>query len=211
MARIKVNSEEKLDDANIQKVIKLLNPTEEGKKPITKKEACAVLNISYNTSRLDKIISTFLEREQLKAKRRAEKRGKPATQDEVVSIITDYLKGTSIAEVAASNYRSTGFVNRILEVHSVPRRPASRNYFSPELIPEGAACGRFTIGESVYSARYDSLATVRREFPPKTPGNPHDFWIYAIYLEDEFWQEQAYQPAYELASLAHLVNLGVKL
>ena len=45
---VKKKSHEKLDSANIQRVIDLLEQDE----PITKKEACEMLNIRYNTTRL---------------------------------------------------------------------------------------------------------------------------------------------------------------
>lgn len=211
MARIKVNDSEKLDDTSIQKVIDLLHPIEDGVKPISKKDACAILCISYNTARLEKIIQNYLDKKALRTKRKAEKRGKPATSEEVIEAISSYLKGETLSEIADSLFRSTGFVKRILEDNACPIRPASRNYFSPELIPEGAARDRFAVGTKVYSARYDSLAIVRRELPPNSPGNPYNEYGYAIYLLDEYWSENAYQPAYELASIDHLVALGVKL
>jgi len=55
---VKAKDHEKLDDANIQKVSDLL----EADKPITKKEACEILNISYNTTRLKKIIEEYKDR-----------------------------------------------------------------------------------------------------------------------------------------------------
>ena len=47
----KKKSYENLTDSNIKNVISLL----EAEKPITKKEACDILNISYNTTRLNKL------------------------------------------------------------------------------------------------------------------------------------------------------------
>ena len=55
---VKKRSHEKLTDSNIQHVIWLLN----AKSPITKKEACSILNISYNTTRLKTIIEEFVEK-----------------------------------------------------------------------------------------------------------------------------------------------------
>ena len=52
MAKIKKKEGENLTETNIEKVIGLL----EQEKPITKKQACEILNISYNTTRLTKII-----------------------------------------------------------------------------------------------------------------------------------------------------------
>ena len=48
---------ENLTNQNLEKVYKLLNQ----EKPITKVEACKLLNISYNTARLNKIISTYTD------------------------------------------------------------------------------------------------------------------------------------------------------
>ena len=45
MARVKVKDSEKLTPSNIRQVINLL----ESNKPITKKQACSMLRISYNT------------------------------------------------------------------------------------------------------------------------------------------------------------------
>ena len=52
---IKKQEGENLTDANIKKVIRLLS----AEKPITKKEACSILNISYNTTRLSKVIEDY--------------------------------------------------------------------------------------------------------------------------------------------------------
>ena len=54
---VKAKSHEKLDDANVQRVIELLG----GDEPITKKEACEILNIRYNTTRLQRIIDEHNE------------------------------------------------------------------------------------------------------------------------------------------------------
>ena len=49
---VKKRSHEKLTDSNIKHVMQLLD----AESPITKKEACSILNISYNTTRLNKIL-----------------------------------------------------------------------------------------------------------------------------------------------------------
>ena len=54
---VKKKSHEKLDSGNIQRVIDLLEQEE----PITKKEACEMLNIRYNTTRLQRIIDEHTE------------------------------------------------------------------------------------------------------------------------------------------------------
>ena len=70
---------EKLTPSNIQHVIELLSK----ERPITKKEACEILNISYNTTRLNKIIDEFTERNEYRAKRKAQLKGSRATKEEI--------------------------------------------------------------------------------------------------------------------------------
>ena len=175
-------------------------------KPGTKKEACAILGISYNVTRLASLIEAYKKRKQREAERRASLRGKPATQDEIVYIIQEYLEGSTIDALTKSTFRPANFVKHILEKNNVPIRATSHDYFKPELIPEGAMRDRFSIGEKVYSARYDSMATIEAEQPHKSEG-----WVYRIWLLSERWLEYAYQPANELASLEHLRTIGVKV
>lgn len=204
--KTKFGDEERLDDASMEKVIKLLEP-EDGSKPVTKKDACAILNIAYNTTRLGKLIEVFKEKKIRTAQRRAEKRGKPVSKDEVNYIITEYLiDGSSVAAIAESSYRSVATVNKVLEDYGVPKRATAYDYFKPELVPEDAMRTEFAIGEKVYSTRYDSLAVIEGEVPHKSGEK-----VYRVWLTAEKWQMNSYQPASELASLAHLRELGVKV
>jgi hypothetical protein len=196
----KRNTEEKIDDNNLERVIKLLEPTEEGVKPITKKDACAMLCIAYNTTRLGTLIEKHKEKVARDKARRAQLRGKPATPEDVVYIVKEYLSGEAVSRIADSLYRSTGFVNSVLETNSVPTRATGYDYFKPELIPDAAVRTSFAIGEVVYAARYDSIARIEGMH-----GNAYRLW-----LLHERWKEFCYQPAEELASLEHLVKLGVK-
>jgi hypothetical protein len=61
---------------------------------------------------------------------------------------------------------------------------------------------RFKVDEVVYSARYDSIARIEKE------SFQNDVWIYRIWLLAEKWQQYAYTPAEELASLEHLEKIG---
>lgn len=198
--KTKMGDAEKLDDTNMARVIQLL----EAEKPCSKKDACSMLNIAYNTSRLGTLIDKFKEKKAKEAERRAANRGKPASRDDVVYIVKDYLEGNAVSSIADRLFRSTGFVNSVLDEHNVPRRASSHNYFRPELIPEAAMRDRFKVGEVVYSARYDSIAKIEKE---STSGTA---WIYRVWLLSERWQQYAYQPAEELASLEALEQLGAK-
>lgn len=198
--------EELMTPANIAKVIRLLEPSEEGVKPITKKDACQILGMAYNTTRLATIIQEYKDKQERDKKFRAEKRGKPLTQGELDFIISEYLGGEPIDGISKQIYRSTEVVKQVLINHSVPIRVPGHSYFRPQLIPDGAVRDRFKVGEVVYSARYDSLAEIKSE-----KQDPKHGWIYALWLKGEKWLQYAYQPAYELASLEHLRELGVKV
>ena len=187
---------ERLDDASMDRAIELL--ANKG----TKKDACALLNISYNTTRLGTLIEKYQERKKKDAEKRAERRGKPATPSEIVFTIESYLEGRTIESISDSLYRGATFVNSILRGYGVPMRSIPHNYFKPGLVPDEACRDGFKIGEKVYSMRYDSLAEIRSEFSPG---------VYCIYLLSEKQHQFAYQEACELASLEHLRKLGVNV
>lgn len=200
--RVKVKDSEKLDDNNIKYVIELL----ESDKPITKKEACNILRISYNTTRLGNIIAGYKERAATDARLRAKNRGKAATDGEVVRAIEEYLNGDAISEIAKYMYRSSSFIKGIIKKYNVPVRATSSNYFSPELLPDEALSEDFKPGELVWSARYNTTATVKK----LSDTHPMHGNCYSIWLNGRD-SKYAYQPWYELGKLEHLQNLGVKL
>jgi hypothetical protein len=191
-----------LTDANIERVIAGLAATPR----MTKKDACAVIGIAYNTTRLDSLIEKYLDKKARDTSRRAALRGKPATSDEIVYAIQEYLEGTTIDAISKATYRGPSFVKAILEKYSVPIRNTSTDYFRPGLIPDAAVRERYAVGEVVYSARYDSCARIDTE-----QHDPRYGWIYRIWLLSDRWLQSAYQPAEELASLEHIRKLGVKV
>ncbi len=201
MARKRVGYEdEKLDENSIERVIKYL-----AEKGATKKQACQMLNISYNTARLDKLIETHKEKKAKDAERRAEKRGKPATPQEIDYIISEYLSGVTIDGLCKSTFRGPTFIHNILEAYAVPERDSSTDYRHPKLIPDEAVRTEFRIGETVWSARYNCLAKIEAEIPYK-----HEK-AYRIWLKDDSWMQYASQPASELASLQKLRDIGVNI
>lgn len=220
MARrgVKTKEGELLDDENIEKVVSLL---ERNKDPITKKEACRLLNISYNTTRLGTIIENHKERQEQIKRIKAKKRGTSATPIEISTIIKDYLSGESIAELAKQSYRSTLFVKGILKKYSVPERAKATDYFKPELIPDDALSEDYEAGEICWSARYNTLAQIvgHKAKDPKFSkwnnkgliqihpeyGNVYRIWLFGSHCR------YAAQPWYELGKLEHLEELGVKL
>ena len=204
MATRKTANDDLLTEANILRVIDLLEPKEG--KPGTKKDACQILGITYNTTRLATIIEQYKAKKAKELERRAALRGKPATSDEINYVIQEYLEGNTVDSISKSLYRSAGFVSQLLERYDVPKRASSQDYFRPELIPEGAMRSRFAVGEIVYSARYDSIARIDTE-----QSDPRYGWVYRIWLLADKWKQSAYQEACELASLQHLRGLGVKI
>jgi len=198
--------EERMTDANIEKVLAMLSPKDPEVKPWTKKEACQVLGMAYNTTRLGTILQTYQDKKKRDSERRAALRGKPATNDEVIFIIQEYLEGSTVDAISKSTFRGSAFIKGILEKYSVPIRQSGNSYFHPDLIPDGAVRERFNLGERVYSARYDSLARIDAE----TFDARHGF-VYRIWLLSEDWKQSAFQEAAELASLQHLRDIGVKV
>jgi hypothetical protein len=192
--------------ANISRVIRLLEPTEEGVKPITKKDACQILGMAYNTTRLGTIIDEYKKTQARNAQRRAELRGKPASREDVVYIISEYLAGETVDAISKMTYRSPTFIKRVLEDNAVPIRVPGSTYFNPEMIPDGAQRDRFSVGEVVYSVKYDSTALVESEKLTERYG-----YIYRIFLLSDKWLQSAWQEHYELASLQHLRDLGVRI
>lgn len=200
------SEEELMTDANISRVIRLLEPQEEGVKPITKKDACQILGMSYNTTRLGAIIEEFKQKQARTAQRKAELRGKPATREDIVYIISEYLSGETVDAISKMTYRSPTFIKRILEDNAVPIRVPGSSYFKPELVPDGAQRDRFKVGEVVYSTKYDSIARIEVETLTEKYG-----YIYRIFLLSDKWLQSAWQEHYELASLQHLRDLGVRI
>jgi hypothetical protein len=223
---------------NIEKVIALLNPTgteSSSPKPITKKEACDILNIAYNTTRLSAIIEGHLEQKAYVKTRKAQNRGRPARDSEICEAVTDYLQGETLTDISKRLFRSPGFVRNILETVGVPQRPSSKeerrevDYFPDECVSED-----FEKGEIAWSATYHSAVRVgerlTQEYQASKAGmglvdyeSKYGASCYQIYVvqkvdsEDTFFSSvtsggfNAYAPACELAKLEHLKKYGVNL
>jgi hypothetical protein len=199
MATRKVKEGERLEDSYLEKAIAMLEAKS------TKKDVCGMLNISYNTARLDKLLENYKLKKERHATLRAEKRGKPVSSDEIAFIVTEYLTGNTISSISESLYRGTTFIRSILEKYQVPERQSSPDYFHPTLIPDGAVAEDFAVGEVVYSTCYDSLAKIVKEVP--CPSGK----CYSINVMSEAHKCFAYQPVWELASLRHLREQGINI
>lgn len=215
--RVKVKVGEKLTDANIERVTKMLNQP----KPITKKEACEVLNISYNTTRLATILENYQTRQEADSKRRAANRGKPASPEEIKAVISEYLNGSTVSDIADGLYRSTTFVRNIIETVGVPQRGVGENYFEFSPLPEQCVSDEFNINEIAWSARYQGPCIIDKALGKTKDGLANQYRVYVIEpfeapdkLYVKSWGTPGFystQPAYELGRLEHLKQYGVNV
>lgn len=209
---------ENLTYDNIEKVIKLL----EAEKPITKKEAYAILNIASNPVRLGKIIDEHKEEKATAEKRRAANRGKPASTHEIQIVIEGVLDGDSIAELSERLYRPPSFVKKVVEDIGIPEKAES--YWEPTLIPEGCISENFEVGQIVWSARYGAMAIVRDYYPAHSQYNKQEYDCYQIYVIEAIETPSPYFPRiqdyggkyavsayYDLGSLEHLKAFGIDI
>ena len=211
MARVKKKEHEKLTQENIRHVIELLSR----EKPITKKEACQILNITYNTTRLNSIIQDFEDKLNFRAKRKAQLKGKPASKDEIKSAIQSYLRGESVSEISQGMYRSAGFIRAILDRVGVPTRPvAIEERKGCAFLPDQCVAEEFTEGERVWSAFYHAPAIVGKQYEDPMYEEKYAGKCYSIYVleESESLNVGGYHGAsiaYDLGKLTHLEQHGV--
>ena len=223
---------ENLTPTNIKKVIHALE--EEG---ITKKVACDMLNISYNTTRLNRIIEEFEEQEAYVSKRKSQNKGKPASNAEIKEVISDYIEGDNITEIAQRIYRSAAFVKGIIDRVGVPQRPVGDEKSHEAMLPDACIREKFEEGEIVWSARYHMPAIVQKEYTKEyqesKPGirtfdyekeygcKMYSIWCYELipysdeYAKLGWWTGRkrlgfsAHALASSLGSLEHLREYGV--
>tara|TARA_B100000927_G_scaffold69388_1_gene54958 strand:- start:15 stop:728 length:714 start_codon:yes stop_codon:yes gene_type:complete len=234
MARVKKKSHEKLTSQNIQHVISLLNPTSSQTKAITKREACSILNISYNTTRLDKIIEDYHEQKEYRSRRVSQNRGRPARPDEVQDIVKEYLSGENVSNIAKGLYRSPAFVKSLLEKIGVPQRPTKVEGRKQEYyLPEQCVADNFDEGEIVWSATHHAPAVIDKKLSKEHQDSKAGLQTvdyvskygsdcYSIYVRqkpstEDMWDMPevggfyAFALAYDLGKLKHLEEYGVDL
>ena len=229
---VRKREHENLSPANLRRVIDALE--NEG---VTKKVACEMLNISYNTTRLNRIIEEFEEQEAYVYTRKSQNKGKPASPDEIKQVISDYIEGDSITEIASSIYRSAAFVKGIIDRVGVPQRPVGDSKHQEAMLPDACLRDSFKEGEIVWSAKYHMPAVVQNEYSIEyqdtKPGiktmdyekeygcKLYSIWCYNLVpYSDEYsklgwWTGRkrlgfsAHALAHSLGSLEHLKEYGV--
>lgn len=211
-ARIKKH--EKLTESNIQHVIDLL----ESEKPITKKEACSILNITYNTTRLNNIIAEHNETIRYRELRKAQNKGKGVTEAEKKSIVTYYLEGANISDIAKALYRSPAFIKAVIERLGIPQKLANTDYegIRNAMLPEQCVSETFQEGERVWAVRKNCIATILREDTRMNYEEKYGSKYYTLWVTEMAECESPYfgtinnaghysgSLAYDLGSLRHL-------
>lgn len=210
-------------------MISLLAPDTSGK-AITKKEACEMLNISYNTARLQRIIDDYNDKKEFIKIRKSQNRGRAASSQEISEAVTQFLSGSSVAEIARSLFRSPSFVRGIINRVGVPEK----NDDGIDYLPDECRSEDFEEGEIVWSARHHCPAIVKKEisvdyqaermgFSDVNYESKYSSKCYAIYvieevreLEDQWARVSqggysAFTLAYDLGKLTHLEQYGVNL
>lgn len=206
MARgVRVQEGENLSATNIEKVIALLEPSEG--KPITKVVACEILNISYNTSRLNAIIAKHKEAIEIQKTMRKKMRTEPIDISTASTIVSMYLSGSSLQDISDETYRSVTVIKRVLSKYNIPVRNKSVDYQHPIFIENDEAIkDDYVKGDLVYSARYDKPATVSYGQLSKNDGMVYLLWLHGVD------RKQIFQPYYELADLRRIQKeLNIKM
>lgn len=218
MPRVKKKDHEKLDDSNIKHVIELLN----SEKPITKKEACSILNISYNTKRLQTILDGFVQKQEHTAKRKAQNKGKPASDAEKKEIAQGLLEGDNYSSIAKGLYRSPAFVKSVALRLGVPEKATGDEKYKTAFLPDQCITDSFSVGETAWSAVHHAPVEIREELSDPKYEERYGCKCYRIYVKqkgdfsDSFFPGvqtggyNAFLPAYDLGSLRHLKDLNIR-
>ena len=212
---IKTKKHENLTETNVQHVIELLN----GDNPITKKEACSILNISYNTTRLNKIIQDHLDTVEYRERRKAQNKGKGATEMEIKQVVNFYLDGSNISDIAKHLYRSPAFIKAIINRIGVPQKLAMTDYEGRKnaMLPEQCVSDEFEEGERIWAVKQNYPAVVKRELKPEQAAE-RGYKLYLCYtiecgqedLRNTYFPNLEYAgkfhalPAYDMGRLKHL-------
>ena len=214
---IRQKKQERLEEDNLNRVQEALASST----PITKKEACEMLNISYNTTRLSRIMEDHSETLRYRATRKSQLKGTKATDLEIKQTIEWYLDERPISDIAKAMYRSSTFVKNIINRVGVPEKRPKTEQQGSGYLPEECVSDTFEPGEKVWYTRKDLPARVIKEFRNDTNyENKYGskcYQIYVIELTDfespyfGFIKEGGYYAtalAYDLGSLKHLEKYG---
>lgn len=185
---------ENLDDETIKRAMKLV---EDGG---TKKDACAMLNISYNTTRLKSIFEDYEGRVARRKARFSKNRGTPLSDLEIKEIVTGALLGLPISTMREQLFRSAEVIQGVIDRLNIPSKKEDTT-----LLPEECVILEAFPGSLVWSAKYQQVAEVVKETGRDRNGDR----VYRVYLMEASEHRSvggryANQSVVELGSLAHL-------
>jgi hypothetical protein len=168
----------------------------------TKKRACEILGIAYNTKRLDNLIVEFQQKQVVEKDLRARKRKEALHGSELAEMITRYLQGDSLEDLSSTFFRSTGNIKYYLNKHGAMLRHHGRvDPLNPPLLPDECVVDSHDPGSYAWSARYNTICKIDKEYQPG---------VYRIVAYSDGLREYAYQSVEELGSIQHLFDLGVR-
>lgn len=170
----------------------------------TKKAACEILGIAYNTTRLTNLIETHTKEKENEVRLRKAKRGTPFSDAEVVDIIERYFDGESMEEISKRTFRPIPLIKLKLEQHgAMLKSRSSVSPLNPPMIPEECIEEHFVLKEHVWVAGYNCLGEIDAVVPNQ------EETTYRIYLLDKDKHRYVYYAWYELGSLRHFQTLGL--
>lgn len=198
---VKKKEHERLEDSNIANVISLLNATP----PITKKEACEILNISYNTTRLKAILDEYEEKKARRKKNFERVKGTSLTDTDISTIVQSFLQGHPISDISEFTFRSPSTVKTVLENIGVPERPRGDDYHKNSFLPDECVLKEPPKkGDFLWSAKYHSACEVMNVVSNSDGSISYSVYIFEPTENGRRGGFYAYQKQEELGSLKHL-------
>jgi hypothetical protein len=154
MAKATTTVKDEIPEAKIRNAIWYLKT---GK---TKKFVCEFLNISYNTTKLTKIIEDFRAKEQRTKELKEKAKTMEITPQIVKDIITSYSNGEAQTSIAARYYISPQRIKTILMEKNVPIRARAKNApAKTEHIVQDLDI-KFSVGDRVFYGDENSFAFI---------------------------------------------------
>lgn len=172
----------------------------------TKKAACEILGIPYNTTRLTSLLENFAKTKEVETRLRKAKRGTPVTDQEMVSILEMYFDEESLESISKRMHRSLPLIKFKLEQSGAMLKSRNTvNPASPPMLPEECLEENFELKEKVWVAGYNCLGEIDKRLEQEGDA------VYRVYLLDRHNHRYVYYPWYELGSLRHLSTIGLNI
>jgi hypothetical protein len=194
---IRIKNGEDFSATKIEEVIGALNKD----KPITKKDACAMLGMAYNTARLNKIIEEHDERKTYHERRRKELKKIPLTTEDYSFIVSSYLEEANLTIIAETTHRSLTVIKRVLERFNIPLRSTSTSYQNPIYLADDSISEEYAKDDLVYSSRYDEPAYICKKLNKEA----YRIWL----LKSEQYSTQPYWELGDLRKIQKELSISI--